>query len=74
MQIVKLSVTVKVSLEDKYRSKTKLKRIKSAIKPGKRRMPNAGIRTVHVEVDDPKEMKKHRVPPVKLVDGKATAS
>ena len=76
MQCVKLSVTVKFCLEDKYRSKTKLKRIRSVIKDWIKADAKRGICTVHVEVDNPADavMKKHRVPPVKLVDGKTTAS
>src|SRR5689334_174145 len=73
MQIVKLSVTVRARLKHKY-SPAKLKRIRKAIRDWKKADSKRGIQTVHVEVDNPKIMKRYGVPPVKLVDGKATAA
>ena len=63
MQIVKLSVTVKRNLEGKY-GRTKLKEIKTAIKDWIKADAKRGIRTVHVEVDNPRTMKKYAVAPV----------
>ncbi len=73
MQIVKLSVTVKARLKDKY-GRAKLKQIKRAITAWRKADSKRGIRTVHVELDDPAEaMREHyRVMPVTLVDGKAS--
>ena len=74
MQIVKLSVTVKAQLESKY-GRTKLKKIETARKGWIQADARRGIRTVHIAVDDPadKTMKEHDVPPVKVVNGRATA-
>jgi hypothetical protein len=70
MQIVKLSVTVKRTLERKY-GRTKLKKIKTAIKAWRKADTKRGIHTVHVELDNSAMMKKHGVAPVL---GTATAS
>ena len=70
-QAVKLSVTVKSNLENKY-DLAALKRINAAIKRWIAADLKRGIQTVHVAVDDPADtyLKKLRV---KRVSGKATA-
>jgi len=70
MPSVKLSVTVRSSLEKKY-NPAALKKIDAAVKAWIAADTARGIQTIHVAVDDPARMKQLGVPAVK---GKATAN
>jgi hypothetical protein len=70
-ETVKLSVTVKSHLEDKYKKKPgALQEIDEAIKDWIKADSNRGIRTVHVALDDPADMNPLGATPI---SGKATA-
>jgi Peptidase family C25 len=66
---IKLSVTVKSRLEDKY-APADLQKINDAVKGWIEADKKRGIQTVHVHVDDTKEMDDLGAPPV---SGEATA-
>ena len=68
-QSIKLSVTVKSRLENKY-APADLQKINDAVKEWITADAKRGIQTVHVHVDDPTEMNARGVQPV---SGEATA-
>jgi Peptidase family C25 len=63
MQSVKLSITCRKALEKKYDAKA-LARIDAAIGKWIAADATRGIRTIHLAVDDPKDMQPYKVAPV----------